>query len=217
MEISPAIETTEDGSATLRHPVIGDTYHSLRGAHGEAMHVFINNGLKLTTEKQRVNILEAGFGSGLNAWLTLEYARKNGIQVDYHAVELYPVGLATVRELGYTIDKLFLSMHEAEWGKRQEILPCFAITKYETDLSEIDFDNGKFDLVYFDAFAPDTQPELWTAEFFGKIYAMVNKGGALVTYSAKGDVKRALREAGFEVKRLEGALGKRHMLRAVKI
>lgn len=216
--IKPEIEQTDDGSATLRHPVFGDTYHSTRGALGESQHVFITNGLAMT-DKQLVRILEVGFGSGLNAWQSLCYGKENGIIIDYTAIELYPVEPDTVVALGYTLNPLFLEMHAAPWGGKHILTDDFCITKYNADLTAEDsaWSNRVYDIIYFDAFAPDTQPEMWSAEVFGKLYEVLDNGGILVTYSAKGSVKQALREAGFIVRRLPGALGKRHMLRAEKL
>lgn len=214
--IKPDIEQTDDGSATLRHPVFGDTYHSTRGAVGESQHVFITNGLS-TVRKPAVRILEVGFGSGLNAWQSLCYGRENGIGTDYTAVELYPVDIATVSSLGYTSDPLFIEMHSAVWGERCRLTDLFCITKVAADITSDDSWRGEFyDIIYFDAFAPDTQPEMWSADVFGRLYDVLANDGVLVTYSAKGSVKQALRDAGFFVKRLPGALGKRHMLRAEK-
>lgn len=214
MQIEPQIETTDDGSQTLRHPILGETYHSNRGAMGESQHVFIDNGLKFC-ELQTVRILEVGFGSGLNGWLTMREAEVCGRQVEYWAVERYPVEIGVARQMQYAEDKMFMRLHEAQWGELQEIEPWFRIKKIEGDLVDTKFD-ATFDLIYFDAFAPDSQPELWTAEVFRGMYNVLSDSGILVTYSAKGVVKRALREAGFEVSRLAGALGKFHMLRALK-
>lgn len=212
--IHPAIEPTEDGASTLRHPLFGDTYHSLHGAMAEALHVFIENGLK-RCPLSHVRILEAGFGSGLNAWLTLREAEREKRTIDYTAVEAYPVALETIEQLHYTDDPRFLSLHQAPWGTETTVTPCFHLEKRAENL--LAFQTGTmFDLIYFDAFAPDTQPELWTEELFRKLFGWTAPGGALVTYSAKGSVKQALREAGYEVKRLPGAPGKRHMVRAVR-
>ena len=187
--IRPIIEPTEDGTPTLRHPVFGDTYHSTRGATGESMHVYIRQGFA-ASGLPHVRLLEVGFGSGLNAWLTARAAFFMNRTVAYTALEPYPVDPRTAAQLS-------------------------RIRKVETSLQDYEFDTT-FDLVYFDAFAPDTQPELWTADVFRRIFDILSEGGLLVTYSAKGTVKRNLREAGFDVKRLPGALGKRHMVRAVR-
>lgn len=215
--INPPIEITDDGTATLRHPVFGDTYHSLHGAVAESEHVFIAAGLAATC-KSRVAILEIGFGSGLNAWLSLRYAAEHCIGIDYHALELYPVTQDTALNLGYTDDSLFVKMHTLPWGISGTVTDGFTLAKYETDLlnNKGAWENLSFDLVYFDAFSPDTQPEMWTKNVFMRIFNTLVPGGLLVTYSAKGVVKQTLRSVGFAVKRLPGAPGKRHMIRACK-
>jgi tRNA U34 5-methylaminomethyl-2-thiouridine-forming methyltransferase MnmC len=213
---APTIELTADGSATLRSPLNGDTYHSTRGAVGESRHVFIENGF-LATGCDSVAVLEVGFGSGLNAWLTLLESRRQARTVEYTAVELYPVPSDVVEQLGYTSDARFAAMHTAEWGGWVEICGGFTLRKLNVDVTKEAFSKGAFDVVYFDAFAPDTPPEMWTQSLFSAIYDAMNHGGVLVTYSAKGDVRRAMQSAGFKVEKLPGALGKRHMLRATKI
>lgn len=211
---SPEIVATSDGSQTLRHHITGETYHSVNGAVAESTHVFIRNGFE-AHPAGHVRILEAGFGSGLNALLTLHAAEKADRSVDYTAVELYPVAPEIARGMIYSSDPLFVQMHDAPWNEKYRVTQEFSLTKIHGDLADTRFETI-FDIVYYDAFAPDSQPELWTGEIFGRIYDALAPGGILVTYSAKGDVKRALRSAGFEVRRLEGAPGKRHMLRAVK-
>ncbi len=215
MKRRPTVEITEDGSATLRTPLGGVTYHSTRGAVGESRHVFIENGF-LHTGCNPVRIMEAGFGTGLNAWLTWLEAAKQGRAVEYTAVELYPVPEDVAAQLNYTDDGRFAAMHRAEWNAATAITDSFRLMKMRTDLAAMDF-SDIFDLVYYDAFAPDAQPELWTGEIFSRIYRAMADEGILVTYSAKGDVRRALQAAGFTVEKLPGALGKRHMLRARKI
>lgn len=215
--ITPEIEYTDDGTQTMRHPLIGERYHSTRGAVGEAMHVFILNGLKEVADcgKRHIRVFEMGFGSGLNAWLTLDFARRNGLTIDYRAVEKYPISPNAARELRYTNDALFMELHNSEWNRQARICECFELTKTEGDLAYLTFDTI-FDLIYYDAFAPESQPELWTTEIFGRFFDSLDDGGLLVTYSAKGTVKEALRGVGFEVKRKQGALGKRHMVAARK-
>lgn len=220
---------TDDGSATVRSDHFGDTYHSLRGAVGEARHVFIETGFRAVSEScsgdflRPIRVLEMGFGTGLNAWLTLVEGRA----VDYTAVELWPVDQEVVRELKYTDDRRFAALHAAPWSDFcvlendlwSEISPGFRLRKLHGEMARILDERrfaGEFDLVYWDAFAPDTQPELWTAELFARVFEAAAAGAVLVTYSAKGDVRRALMAAGFEVEKLPGALGKRHMLRAKK-
>lgn len=212
--VRPEITTTEDGSPTLRHPLTGDTYHSLRGAVGEALHVFIREGFSFVA-LPRTRILEIGFGSGLNALLTAKAAAEQRRSVDYTAIERYPIETDVAARLDYAAEPLFMPMHEAPWGESVPIAPHFRLRKIEASLPGYRFD-GTFDLIYFDAFAPDTQPEMWSREIFAHLYDRLSPGGILVTYSAKGSVKENLRAAGFEVRRLPGALGKRHMVRAVK-
>lgn len=214
MVITPSIETTADGSQTLRHPLTGETYHSVNGAAAESEHVFIRNGFE-ACGSERVRILEAGFGSGLNALLTLRAAERLCKTVEYTAVELYSVSAGVIKEMQLASDPSFVRLHEAAWNETVQVTPRFRLRKIEADLTVLTFD-AIFDLVYFDAFAPDCQPEMWSEELFGKIFAATARGGALVTYCAKGDVKRTLRRVGFEVARLPGAPGKRHMIRALK-
>ena len=224
MFIEPHIEPTADGTPTLRHPLLGDCYHSLNGAVAESRHVFIEAGVRhWLAEAQSaredgdfelpVRVLEIGFGSGLNAWLTLCEAEASGCRIDYTAIERYPVSPRVAAQLRYTDDPLFMRLHDAAWGERLSLSPHFTLEKIEADLENCDF-NTTFDLIFFDAFAPDTQPELWSEVVFGKLFAHTAPGGMLVTYSAKGSVKQALRAAGWAVQRLPGAPGKRHMVRA---
>lgn len=217
--VRPLIETTLDGSPTLRHPLVGETYHSLRGALGESEHVFIGQGLlwklEQQDEKQKLRILEVGFGSGLNAWLSAREAAGRNIPIYYEAIEPYPVEESVIEALDYAADPLFLSLHRAGWEEPVRISDRFTLCKRVVELDRAALDPD-FDLIYFDAFAPEIQPELWTVEVFRQLYACLAPGGALVTYSSKGTVKQNLRAAGFDLRRLSGALGKRHMLRAVK-
>jgi tRNA U34 5-methylaminomethyl-2-thiouridine-forming methyltransferase MnmC len=160
-----------------------------------------------------------GFGTGLNAWLTLEEAARTGQAVEYTAVELYPVPVEVVARLNYTDDPRFMALHTVPWGERSEPSKGFRLRKLQGSMAEVLVGNdftANFDCIYWDAFAPDTQPELWTAEIFARVFEATAPGGALVTYSSKGDARRALQEAGFTVERLAGALGKRHMLRSTK-
>lgn len=212
--IQPNIKLTDDGSQTLLHPIIGEFYHSTRGAVGEAIHIFIENGLKATA-KYNPAILEVGFGSGLNAYLTMQEAERSGRTVEYTTIERYPIAMETVAQLAYADDPLFIAIHNVEWNVNVRITEHFSIKKIEADLDNTIFDTT-FDLIYFDAFAPESQPEMWSSKVFAHLYARMNPGATLVTYSAKGVVKQTLREVGFEVRRLPGALGKRHMIRATK-
>lgn len=205
-DLNQEIITTADGSTTLRSTVFGELYHSDRGALGEAHHVFI----RFLHSGDRV--LEVGLGSGLNALLSLQ----SGLRLDYTAVELYPVGNDTVERLSFC-DNDLRSIHHAPWGVRCRVTDDFSLLKIEDDLLNVDFEPLAFDTIFFDAFAPDVVPEMWSLEAFKKLYLATAAGGQLLTYSAKGSVKDALRQAGYTVERLQGALGKRHMVRAVKL
>ena len=221
---APTIEITADGSATLRSPLHGDTYHSLRGAVGEARHVFIEEGWqwsrRINSSSEPVRVLEMGFGTGLNTWLTLEEAARTGLRAEYTAVELHPVPCEVAVQLVYTSDERFMALHDSPWNVWSEPSPGFRLRKLQGAMADILEGSGFsaiFDVVYWDAFAPDTQPGLWTPEIFALVYKATAPGGVLVTYSSKGDVRRALQAVGFVVEKLPGALGKRHMLRAKKL
>ena len=203
------VETTADGSATIYLPELDEHYHSVKGARTESQYVF-------------VGVLEIGFGTGLNAVLTS--MSTGGRSVEYNTVELYPLSLAEVEALGYfsmlPCDAAILlrRLHEAEWGVLSEITSEFSIRKIKCDMTgscqEIPH---CVDVVYFDAFAPEKQPAMWTNEVFCRIYEAMNDGGVFVTYCAKGEVRRRLQSVGFMVERLPGPPGgKREILRAVK-
>lgn len=215
------LEKTADGSDTLFVPALNEHYHSINGAVQESKHVFIEAGLK-QIDKDNIKILEIGFGTGLNAFLTLLYTGKNNKKVSYTGLELYPLSLELVGQLNYAqnldeLDKqLFLELHNASWEYCQTITDSFQLAKYKLDFSRLDFDKGLFDLIYFDAFAPDKQSEMWTQEIFDYLYQHTNEGGILTTYCAKGVVRRMLQQAGYLVERLAGPPGKREMLRATK-
>ncbi len=209
---------TEDGSVTLKNSLFDETYHSIHGANSESMHVFVDSGLKYLS-KNNVNIFEVGFGSGLNALLTLNFATEHNLKVDYFAIEKYPVSEEIILDYSENFEnqtqkQLFLQIHKADWNKKIQILENFFITKINADLLDYQFVT-KFDACYFDAFSYDTQPQMWSVDVFEKIYKAMNNGGVLVTYSAKGVVKQNLRQVGFLVKRLKG-FKKRHILRAEK-
>lgn len=221
--IYPKLLISDDGSLTLTHPLFGDTYHSTAGAVGESMHVYIENGLKTVAQSHdEIKTLEMGFGSGLNFLLTVEYALQNNLKIDYTTIELFPVDMEIIMMLGYEkyvsaqTYELYKAAHLVQWGERVVLSDKICITKISQSLPDVRLDRGKIDLVYYDAFAPDTQPELWSEEIFSMIHDAVCEGGVLVTYSAKGVVKQALRAAGFEVFRKKGALGKHHQLFCVK-
>lgn len=215
------IVTTADGSKTIHISEWDEQYHSKHGAIQEAYHVFIERGLHLFKE-QKISILEIGFGTGLNALITFLEAPKRGLMVDYWGVEAFPVSFEELEQLNYVTEldaqvfqEEFMNMHRCEWEKAFEISASFTLTKQKKYFSGIDAKNS-FDLIYFDAFGARVQPELWTETIFEKMYTALHEGGFLVTYAAKGSVRRALQSVGFTVERLPGPPGKREMLRANK-
>lgn len=216
-------EQTGDGSTTIRNIASGVTYHSIHGAINESMHVFIGAGLESTSKnKNEVRILEMGFGTGLNALLTYRYSVEHNLSVYYEAFEKYPLQQELVDQLNYcsfnnleNYRNFFSDIHHAACDTRSVITAEFTLRKRHEDLTDAALETG-FDLVYFDAFDPVHQPELWTEYIFRKIYQACNENAILVTYSSKGDVRRALIAAGFKVEKLKGPAGKREMLRAVR-
>ncbi|HAR37251.1 MAG: hypothetical protein A2W86_00765 [Bacteroidetes bacterium GWD2_45_23] len=277
------IEITEDGSHTLYVPELNEHYHSTHGAMQESTHIFIREGLlqKLLfqpsdqqlqqelqhgTEGQQqlsreeslqttheINLLEIGFGTGLNALLTLLEAKKKGINVLYQSLERYPIAVEAAQKLNYpamlnrfekaeeeklnafeqskkenyvevefrnsTLEQLFLQLHTSPWNEAVAITPGFTLLKQQIDFSHpaTFIPDRKFDLIYYDAFAPEKQPKMWTQEIFNHLYSLCNQGATLTTYCAKGVVRRMLQTAGFMVERLPGPPGKREILRATKL
>ncbi|WP_317198016.1 MULTISPECIES: tRNA (5-methylaminomethyl-2-thiouridine)(34)-methyltransferase MnmD [Butyricimonas] len=214
------IITTEDGSTTLHVPELNEHYHSVHGAIQESRHIFIQAGIEYYGQNS-IHILEAGFGTGLNAFLTLLNAKDNQRNVVFHSFEKYPLTEEELANLNYTTffpaedASLFKEIHSSPWEKEVEITPYFTLHKHEADFSDVCF-TEQFDIVFFDAFAPDVQPHLWSADILSKFYQALKPNGILVTYCVKGIVKQALREVGFSLKRLPGPPGKREMLRAGK-
>jgi len=211
--------TTNDGSHTVVSEQFNESYHSERGAIMESLHVFIDAGFRQVSKPQ-VNVYEVGFGTGLNAFLTLLEAQKTGKSVYYEAVESYPISVETAATLNFAqqlgVDSgLFLTLHTCPWGEEIAVTPYFTLKKIRQEVAQYQ-PSRLFDVAYFDAFSCNTQPELWTESIFAKMYNLLDVNGLLVTYSAKGLAKQALRAAGFTVQRLQGAGGKRHMVRAVK-
>ena len=209
---------TDDGSHTLFVPALNETYHSVRGAMQESLHVFLQAGFRYAISclaKRPLRVLEVGFGTGLNALLTWQEAEYSGVPVYYETVEKYPLGEKEAAALNYPEQGKMARLHECLWETPVALSSCFTLCKKNVDLLEY-APTGRFEVIYFDAFAPDVQLELWGRDVFHKLYEALNPGGILVTYSAKGTVKRALRDTGFEVQRLTGAAGKRHMIRAIK-
>ena len=215
------IVLTGDGSHTLYVKELDEHYHSTHGAITESRHVFIEAGY-LFVKKQQINILEMGFGTGLNAFMTLMEANKTQARIQYTGIEKFPLSTEAIRILNYPdlfpeqFRKAFYSIHEGPWNKTYSLSKNFTLTKIKADLCD-HLIKGSANLVYYDAFAPDKQPELWSVEIFRKIHKALSPEGILTTYAVKGEVRRALVSAGFRVEKLPGPPGKREMLRARKV
>ena len=220
---------TADGSSTIHLPDWDEQYHSKHGAIQEAYHVFIKHGLthfcaentpSLDTE---LTILEIGFGTGLNAFITFLEAEKLKLKINYVGVEGYPISVEEVSQLNYASElkaeeneTVFKALHEVSWNENHQISPLFSLEKQHKFFVDITDENA-FNIIYFDAFGARVQPELWTESVFETMYKALKPNGVLVTYSAKGSVRRAMQAVGFTVERLEGPPGKREMLRGVKL
>ncbi len=211
---------TQDGSTTIHLPEWNESYHSKHGAIQEAYHVFIKNGFSLF-EGKPISILEIGFGTGLNGFITYLEAKKNNQSIDYVGVEAYPVALDEAMLMNYpneidaTETSIFKQMHECNWEQQCQISKDFSLTKRKMFFQDIKEENT-FDLIYFDAFGFRVQPELWSEEIFAAMYKALKPDGVLVTYACRTSIKNAMLSAGFSVKKLPGAPGKREMLRASK-
>lgn len=214
------IVITNDGSHSVFNSKINEHYHSRHGSIVEAEHVFIRNGFSIVSNKQ-MSILEIGLGTGLNALLTQHKAITKNINVFYHAIELFPIQKEIYTKLNFPeligIDqKELLKIHDCEWEIENRINDYFNIKKECISLEDFDTDI-KYDIIYFDAFSPEKQPELWNKEIFSKMFNCLKNDGFLVTYCAKGIVKRTMKEVGFHVEVLDGPPGKRQMTKANKI
>lgn len=215
------LKMTEDGSHTLFSVRVGECYHSEHGAIQESEHIFIDSGWK-HCHKSEPHVLEIGFGTGLNAFLTLLQAEKDQKKTIYTALELYPLEKDRIENLNYSrlLDlskkELFDQLHSVDWNCRVPVTSWFELEKLQADFTKVEL-SGVYDLIYFDAFSPDKQPEMWTPERFEYIFQHAAQGAVLTTYCAKGVVRRALQAAGFQVERLPGPPGKREILRATKV
>ncbi|MDA3822912.1 MAG: tRNA (5-methylaminomethyl-2-thiouridine)(34)-methyltransferase MnmD [Bacteroidales bacterium] len=210
---------TEDGSMTLYVPELGEHYHSIHGAVTESEHIYIEAAFKHCS-KESIRILEYGIGTGLNVLLTFLEAQKSMKKVYYHGIEKYPLTnkefeVLNKSELPEYSHTAYTKIHECPWNKMVKLNESFSLYKEKSDFRDAKPD-GPFDLIYFDAFSPDIQPELWTLNIFKSIYELASPGAILTTYTSKGTVKEKLRAAGFIIKRLPGPPGKRHIIRARK-
>ncbi len=212
---------TGDGSTSIHIPQWNEQYHSKHGAIQEAYHVFIKSGLAFV-DKNELSILEIGLGTGLNCFITFLEAKQHGLKIDYTGVEAFPITAEERMHLNYVkqlkavqYQAVFDQIHESKWETKMELIADFVFEKKRQKFQDISTDN-KYDLIYFDAFGPRVQTELWTEVIFQKMYNALKKEGVLVTYSAKGSVRRTMISVGFAVEKIPGPPGKREMLRAVK-
>lgn len=218
------IIVTEDGSHTLYLENLDEHYHSTHGAIQESQHVFIEAGLRQAiSEKESVKVLEVGFGTGLNALLALSEAVSSKKKIQYISIEPYPLKEEIYKNLNYGrliamkgAGTYFQGMHQCNWNFPFYFTDYFILNKINTKLEEAQFQPEAFDVVFFDAFAPGKQPEVWSEKNFTKIFTAMKPGGILTTYSSQGQVKRTLIDVGFEIEKIPGPKGKREMLRALK-
>ncbi len=215
------VQLTADGSHTLYIPELDEHYHSVNGAIQESLHVYVKSGLN-HCKKQQINLLEFGFGTGLNAFLALVEAEKRNLEIiNYTTLEKYPLPASIYSQLNYTKEfpiefhRYFEKIHTCEWEDFVEISDKFRIKKIQTDFSGFRF-TDKYDVIFYDAFAPDKQPDVWSQEIFDELFNHTNPEGILTTYCAKGKIRRMMQSAGFITERIPGPPGKREMLRAIR-
>ncbi len=216
------IHLTSDGSHTLFSEKFKEHYHSTHGAIQESMHIFIKSGLEAHPATDNLHLFEVGLGTGLNAYLTLLYAMHTKQVITYESIEKYPVGINIIKDLNFPQkldekeEELFFAIHQSHWNKWLDLDDYFAFKKHQKDFTLFS-PEGNYDIIYFDAFSPEVQPELWKQDIFNKLYERSNKEAILTTYSSKGIIRRRLIDAGFNVEKIPGPPGKREILRAVKI
>jgi len=217
------LQLTKDGSYTLAIPEMNVTYHSHNGALQESQHIYINAGFNYLTNKtsvEEIALFEMGFGTGLNALLTLLEATKAKQKVFYYGLELWPLSINEAKALNYdqllVTNNLFIQLHQAAWEEEVSINNYFTLFKSNQSLVALKL-NRQYNLIYFDAFDANSQPELWTQQVFQSLYNHLHFGGVLVTYSSKGAVRRAMQAVGFKVEKLAGPAGKAEIVRAIKI
>ena len=215
---------TSDGSHSLLNEALNETYHSVHGAIQESQHVFINNGLRYfleSTSSDHLSIFEVGFGTGLNTLLTLKAMENATTFVRYVAVESFPIGEELWTSLNYArvlgMEATFANLHRSSWEMLNQITAHVALIKRQTTLQAIELETQSFDVVYFDAFAPSKQPELWAIDILRKVIDAMKFNGVFVTYCAKGQLKRDLKALGLRVETLPGPPGKKEMVRAIKM
>lgn len=213
---------TDDGSSSIYVREMDETYHSTHGAIQEARHVFLENGIH-QIDASSIRLFELGFGTGLNALLTLDYANKMGIQIEYHAIEAFPIEPELVKQLNYVeminpeLKTNFEAMHLCEWNSDVQLSSNFKLQKIHSKIQNFPIENETYNVIYFDAFGPVAQAEMWTIEIVKKMYDALVDGGILVTYCAQGEFKRNLKRVGFGVETLPGPPGKREMTKGSKV
>ena len=219
---------TRDGSSSLLIPEMNETYHSTHGAITESEYVFLKMGVDHFIEnhpnQNEIRILEIGFGTGLNAWLTALAAEELKVKFKFTSIEKFPLDSNLIDQLNYKYKKetaesrkIFENIHRADWGKECSIRDWFDLTKEQTDIADFNPANESFDLIYFDAFAPSKQPEMWSQNVLTKMYDLLKNRGVFVTYCAQGQFKRDLKAVGFETEELKGPPGKKEMTRGTKV
>ena len=214
------IITSNDGSHTIYRKDIDEHYHSIHGSIQESIHVFINAGLRdylKTKQVVTLNILEIGFGTGLNTLLTIEENQRLKQNILYHTIEPFPIPSSIIEKINFKeINKeVFFKIHDFNWEINNSINDYFTFVKIKNKIEDFN-PTIKYDLIYYDAFGPNSQQEMWELKIFKHLYNLLNKNGAIVTYCAKGQVRRDFESVGFKVERLPGPKGKREMLRGVK-
>lgn len=221
------IITTEDGSHSLYHEELKETYHSFHGALQESKHVFIEKGIRFWRNKEGLpdflKIFEVGLGTGLNALLAAQFAKDNNLSIEYTSLEPFPLDQDLISQLNYAekledpkLKEIFKRIHQVSWEEPIELYPFFQLTKHQLKLEDYTVKKEQFDVVFFDAFAPNKQAELWELSALEKCFNLLKSGGVFTTYSAKGQLKRDLKGLGFEVETLPGPPGKKEMVRGEK-
>ncbi|MBX2931728.1 MAG: tRNA (5-methylaminomethyl-2-thiouridine)(34)-methyltransferase MnmD [Chitinophagaceae bacterium] len=216
------IIATSDGSHTISIPELSITYHSKYGSIQESKHIFINAGLAFYENlyhKKSISIFEMGFGTGLNALLSWQYALQQKTSIHYTSIELHPISANEIEQLNYgkllNTEKEFLQIHTAKWNHVETMHPLFSLHKIHNSLIHFSTSN-LFDIIFYDAFAPTAQPELWTTEIFNTLYSLLKPNGVLVTYCSKSYVRKNMEAVGFIIQKIKGPIGKREMIRAIK-
>lgn len=223
MQENRQIITTKDGSKTIYFPDIDENYHSQHGALQESNHVFVKNGLDNFRNQAEITVFEVGFGIGLNAFLAFEFAVQHKKTLHYDTIEAFPIAIDEVKALDYAAlfsdertKTLTVELHTIPWNEKTIFDTIFHFTKFQQELKNISLQNKHYDCIFFDAFAPNIQPELWTVDVFEKLFNALKSNGLLVTYCAKGQVKRDLKAVGFTIECVAGPPGKREMTLAWK-